>query len=68
MIIEEKIDVLDYDEGTIAVIESFLNSSMNALEQCRSEVTTAFDRLEGQMQQYLKAIQNTKERIKVKGG
>lgn len=65
-IIEEKIDVPDCDKGTLATIEAFIESSMNASEECRNQIIRALDRLDGQLQHYWKAIHEARDRVKEK--
>ena len=63
-IIEEKIDAIACDKGTLATIEAFIESSMNASNDCRNQIISALDKLDGQLRHYWKAIQEARDRVK----
>lgn len=58
-IIKDTTDILDFN-----VVEAFLDSSINAVEECRNEIISALDRLDTQFKHYCRAIREEKERAK----
>lgn len=57
---------MDSDK-TLHVMDAFLMNTLNAVKDCRADINRAFERLETTFEQYHKAIQEGKERLKGEG-